>query len=326
MPRVSVVIPVYNTGSLLDRTLGSVTRQSLRDIEIICVDDCSTDDSLAILNAWEARDPRVRIIALAHNGGVSRARNAGIDAAVSPYIYFLDSDDWIDDDYLEAMYAKALETGQEVVVNANYLKEYEDSEHAPEIERWGLSETGYYPTAVVQSHMLCVIWARLYGRDYLNRNDIRFPVIPGGSEDIYFTGLAEVLQPRSYVFFGPFHHYWQRTGSLYHQKSNGFYYVRSYRLLFDELKRRGIPLEGLKLFYCGLISIDSKDVFDFIRQYLQDAGPYILPYPEHYTVLDNRLFDAVLSSPDYESFRAHHHANLAIEYLRNHLKNRQSNG
>jgi len=325
MPKVSVVIPVYNTGSLLDRTLESVTRQTLTDIEVICIDDCSKDHSLDILKSWAQRDPRVRIIALPENGGVSRARNTGIDAAESPYIYFLDSDDWIDMDYLEAMYAKAMETGQEVVVNANYRKEYEDPSRQPEIERWGISEEGYYPTSVIQSHMLCVIWARLYGRDYLLRNNIRFPVIPGGSEDIYFTGLAEVLQPRSYVFFGPFHHYWQRTGSLYHQKSNGFYYVRSYRLLFDELNARCISLDGLKLFYCGLVSIDSQENYDFIRSYLLDAGPAILDYPDHYTILDNLLFKAVLASPDYEDFLAHHHPNLAIEYLRNHLKSKHKN-
>ena len=322
MPKISVVIPVYNTGSLLDRTLASVTRQTLSDLEIICVDDGSTDDSLAMLKAWEARDPRVRIIAFPENGGVSRARNAGIDAAVAPYIYFLDSDDWIDDDYLEAMYAKALETGQAVVVNANYLKEYEEAGRKPESERWGFSEPGFYPTALVQSRMLCVIWARLYRRDYLLANQIRFPVVAGGAEDIYFTGLAEVLQPRSYVFWGPYHHYWQRAGSLFHQQDNGFYYVQSYRMLYRELVARGISLDGLKLFHCGMVTIDTPEKFDLIRSYLLEAGPAILEHPDHYTVLDNLLFEAVMESPDYASYRARHHANLAVEYLRARLKHR----
>ena len=325
MPKVSVVIPVYNTGSLLDRTLTSVTRQTLADIEIICVDDCSKDDSLAILKAWARKDPRVRVITFEQNGGVSRARNAGMDAAVSPYIYFLDSDDWIDADYLEAMYAKAQETGQDVVVNANYLKEYEEAGRKPERETWGFGEPGYYPVAVVQSQMLCVIWARLYSRDYLVRNDIRFPIIAGGAEDIYFTALAEVLQPRSYVFFGPSHHYWQRAGSLFHQQDNGFYYIQSYRLLYRELIARSIPLEGLKLFHCGMITIDTQDKFDLIHGYLQEVGDPILKHPDHYTVLDNLLFDAIMGSPDYASFRAKHHPNLAVEFLRTQLKNKQSN-
>ena len=323
MPKVSVVIPVYNTGALLDRTLASVTQQTLKDIEIICVDDCSTDDSLAILNLWARRDSRVRVIALPENGGVSRARNRGIDESRGEYIYFLDSDDWIDADYLEAMYAKALKTGQAVVVNANYIKEYEEAGKKPETEGWGFTEAGFYPTAVVQSHMLCVIWTRLYKRDHLVRNEIRFPVVKGGAEDIYFTALAEVLQEKSYVFFGPFHHYWQRAGSLFHQRENGIYYVQSYRMLYDELVRRLIPLDGLKLFHCGMITLDTPEKFEAIRSYLLEVGPAILSHPEQYTVLDNLLFDAVTESPDYESYRAHHHPNLAVEFLRSRIKDKQ---
>ena len=134
MPKVSVVIPVYNTDSLLNRTLASVTQQTLTDIEILCVDDCSTDHSLDILKEWEQKDPRVHIIALEQNGGVSRARNTGIDESRGDYIFFLDSDDWIDPDYLEAMYTKARETGQDVVLNVNYLKEYEEPRRPAERE------------------------------------------------------------------------------------------------------------------------------------------------------------------------------------------------
>jgi len=324
MLKISVVIPVYNTGALLDRTLASVTQQTLADLEIICVDDCSTDDSLGILEQWARRDPRVRVIALKENGGVSLARNRGMDESRGKYIYFLDSDDWIDADYLEAMYTKALETGQDVVVNANYIKEYEEAGKMPETEGWGFTEAGFYSTAVVQSHMLCVIWARLYKREYLLCNGIRFPIVKGGAEDIYFTALAEVLQEKSYVFFGPFHHYWQRTGSLFHQKENGIYYVQSYRMLYEELVRRNIPLNGLKLFHCGLITLDAPEKFNAIRSYLLEVGPVILSHPEQYTVLDNLLFDAVMESPDYVSYRAHHHPNLAVEYLRSRLKEKQS--
>ena len=322
MPKVSVVIPVYNTGSLLNRTLESVTRQTLTDIEIVCVDDCSTDDSLAILNDWAQRDSRVRVIALPDNGGVSRARNTGIDKSRGDFIYFLDSDDWIDDDYLEAMYAKTLETGQDVVVNAHYVKEYEDAGKKPQTEDWGFSEPGYYPPAIVQSHMLCVIWTRLYRRDYLLRNDIRFPVIAGGAEDIYFTALAEVLQPRSYVFFGPYHHYWQRTGSLFHQKSNGYYYVQSYRMLYDELVARGISLEGLKLFHCGMIEVDSQEKFDFLRSFALQVNPYVQQHVEYYTGHDLMLLAAVTECPDYAAYLAQHNRNLVVDYLRGRFKNR----
>lgn len=321
MPLVSVVIPVYNTGDLLGRTLDSVTRQTLSDIEILCIDDCSTDHSLSILQSWEARDSRIRVIALPENGGVSHARNTGIDAAVSPYLYFLDSDDWIDDDYLEVMLAKACETCQDVVVNGNFVIEQVNQTTPPKIG-WDIAEAGFYPTSLVQSHMTNV-WARLYKREFLLRNNIRFPDIPNG-EDIYFSGLAEVLQTQSYVFFGPCFHYWQREGSLSHQKNNDIQYIQNCRLLYRTLVARGVPLDGVRLFRFWVGSIDSREEFDLIRSYLLEAGGAILDHRDQYTVLDNLLFDAVLSNPNYESFLAHHHPNIAVEYLRSRLKSKQS--
>ncbi|MCI1645911.1 MAG: glycosyltransferase [Olsenella sp.] len=92
MSRISVLVPVYNVEGYLDACLGSLEDQSLTDIDIICVNDGSTDGSRAVLSQWEQRDPRVRVIDKP-NGGLSSARNAGIDAATTEYVCFLDSDD-----------------------------------------------------------------------------------------------------------------------------------------------------------------------------------------------------------------------------------------
>ena len=116
MSSVSVIIPVFNTAAYLRRCLDSVLEGDFRDIEVICVDDCSTDASPDILDGYSARDPRVRIIRFNENRRVSAARNAAISAARGEYLYFLDSDDWLDPGYLGAMYSKAVETGQDVVV------------------------------------------------------------------------------------------------------------------------------------------------------------------------------------------------------------------
>ena len=88
MPKISVIIPVYNVEKYLGECLDSVLRQTLKDIEIICVDDGSTDDSPKILSEYAAKDSRIRIITQP-NGGLSAARNAGMDAATGKYIYFL---------------------------------------------------------------------------------------------------------------------------------------------------------------------------------------------------------------------------------------------
>lgn len=92
MSRISVVVPVYNVADCLDACMESLQAQTLEDIEIICVNDGSTDDSRAILEVWAARDVRIRVIDKP-NGGLSSARNAGIRAVRSPYVCFLDSDD-----------------------------------------------------------------------------------------------------------------------------------------------------------------------------------------------------------------------------------------
>lgn len=94
MPEVSIIIPVYNAAAYLPKCIESVTGQTYSDIEILLVNDGSTDDSLAVCNEYAARDSRIRVLDKP-NGGVSDARNHGIDNAGGRYLMFVDSDDWI---------------------------------------------------------------------------------------------------------------------------------------------------------------------------------------------------------------------------------------
>ena len=100
MPKVSVIVPVYNVEKYLGECLDSVLRQTLKDIEIVCVDDGSTDSSAKILADYAAKDSRIKVVTQA-NAGLSAARNAGMDAASGEYVCFIDSDDWIVDDAME---------------------------------------------------------------------------------------------------------------------------------------------------------------------------------------------------------------------------------
>lgn len=109
-PKVSVIIPVYNVEPFLVRCLDSVVGQTLRDIEIICVDDGSPDRSIDILNRYAAEDARIRVISQ-ENRGLGGARNRGFDAATGEFVLYVDSDDWIDPAYCERLYEAARETG-----------------------------------------------------------------------------------------------------------------------------------------------------------------------------------------------------------------------
>ena len=108
MPKVSVIIPIYNTEKYLKKCLDSVCNQTLSDIEILCINDCSTDNSLKILQESALRDFRIKIINLDVNKGASNARNLGIEYAKGEFLSFIDSDDYIDLDFYEKLYKKAI--------------------------------------------------------------------------------------------------------------------------------------------------------------------------------------------------------------------------
>lgn len=107
--KVSIIIPVYNPGELLNNCLDSASNQTLNDIEIICIDDESTDGSMDILNQYAKIDSRFKVFSQS-NSGAGMARNKGLEYANGEYIVFLDSDDYIEFDMCECLYnhAKAL--------------------------------------------------------------------------------------------------------------------------------------------------------------------------------------------------------------------------
>ena len=101
MPKISVLVAVYNTAAYLPQCLDSLLSQTLEDIEVICVDDASTDNSLEVLRQYAERDERIKVFTLKENRGQAHARNVGLSHATGDYIGFVDSDDWLSRDALE---------------------------------------------------------------------------------------------------------------------------------------------------------------------------------------------------------------------------------
>ncbi|EET60574.1 hypothetical protein BRYFOR_07392 [Marvinbryantia formatexigens DSM 14469] len=136
--KVSVIIPVYNVEKYLEKCLDSVERQTLPEIEIICVNDGSTDGSLQILQSYAEKDDRI-IIINKENGGLSSARNAGLAVAEGEYVYFLDSDDWILAETLEVLYDECKKENLDTILfDADSIFETE------EVERLHPSYRDYY--------------------------------------------------------------------------------------------------------------------------------------------------------------------------------------
>ena len=103
-PKISIIIPVYNVEKYLRECLDSCINQTLEDLEIICVDDCSTDGSYKILEDYQARDPRIKIFKQEENKKQGAARNKGLEVATGEYIWFIDSDDYIDTKACQILY------------------------------------------------------------------------------------------------------------------------------------------------------------------------------------------------------------------------------
>lgn len=131
MKLVSIIIPVYNTANYLHRCFDSILNQSYENIEIILVDDGSTDDSLKICSEYESRDHRIHIYHI-ENSGVSAARNYGISKASGDYLIFVDSDDWLELDAVETMLFNIQEKNADIGITS-FLFEYENETKRIEI-------------------------------------------------------------------------------------------------------------------------------------------------------------------------------------------------
>ena len=320
-PKVSVIIPVYNAAAFIDRCVRSALEQTLPEIEVICVDDRSLDESAAVLGS--IRDPRLRIIEFSENQGVSAARNAGLDAAEGEYVQFLDSDDWLDADYLEAMVAHAERTGEDLIVNSNYIEEFPESGKKGYSSRFGFigDDPAYYTADVVQNRFPPVVWARLFRRSFLQENHVRFPsrIVRDGTEDIYFSGLTGSLREQTFVFRGPYYHYLQRQESLLHQRDLCYHNIVSFKFLHDERTARELPTEGLRLFYGGQVFLDAEDKFVFAKAFFGEIAAEVRRHPDLYAPVDLFLMEAVLGCPDYADFLKRFNPNISLSFIRSRM-------
>ena len=214
-PKVSVIIPVYNTAPYLRRCLDSVTGQTLPDIEIICVNDGSTDDSSDILQEYAARDARVKLIDFAENKGVSFARNAGIDAACGEYIGFVDSDDYPEYDFYEQLYAAA-KMEKADVAKGNYRRDNGSVDHYMN-EKIKLHKTNF-----IYEFCSCVI--QLY---VIKKNKIYFHVDLINFEDPVFIFQVSLLSNKVVIVDNAYLNIMHRSDSSSRIYSNDVFRIKS---------------------------------------------------------------------------------------------------
>lgn len=279
--KVSVVIPVYNVDLYLRTCLDSIVHQSLEEIEIICIDDGSTDDSCAILEEYAKKDSRFHIITLEHQG-VSEARNTGIKRVTGEYIYFQDSDDWLDEQALERLYHVSKEKDLDVLYfssqqhdefnfqdDLGYFTRIESHEKAVwkglDLLEFCMQTNTYYPN----------IWCQFYKTSFIFEEQMKF-VHDSVYDDCAFSFEIILKAKRAYAIADSFYHYRLRSNSIVTSRAT-HHNVESYLTVWMNSL---LVVKSLKLSPKPL-SI-ARDYLDYLRK---------LAYQEYRKVYDNHQRD-----------------------------------
>ena len=201
MSKVSVIIPIYRVEAFIERCITSLFRQSLNDVEFIFIDDASPDNSFAILEnclkQFPDRNEHVRIIRNPVNRGISIVRNMGLEAAQGDYVFYCDSDDWLESTALDTMYRAAEENGADIVYCDFYLT-FEKNERYMSNPDYDTAEE-MLKKGFLGGKMKYNLWNKLVKRSLYTESGFRFPEGHPLGEDMLMIRLAATAKKVKHV-------------------------------------------------------------------------------------------------------------------------------
>jgi glycosyltransferase involved in cell wall biosynthesis len=254
-PKVSIIMPVYNTEKYLERCLNSILNQTYTKWELIAVNDGSTDNSLEILNSYAQKDNRI-IVFEQENQGQSVARNKALDIVKGEYICFVDSDDWVELDYLEDLYKAITSTNSEIAMCSFYYSSDNDEKIGYKFKS-NIIPLREYKSKLLKDQIRSYLWNCIFKRSLFN--NLRFQKNNIYEDMVLFTDLLPRLSKDVIAINKPLYHYYLRDNSTIHQKSikKAFSHYEAikyrYNLNYLNLKEKAIFLnriiDYLSLFY-----------------------------------------------------------------------------
>lgn len=212
MDLISVIVPIYKVENYLNKCVESIAAQTYSNLEIILVDDGSPDNCPQMCDDWVAKDSRIKVVHK-ENGGLSDARNAGLAVATGEYISFIDSDDWIEPEFLQTLFDTLQQTGAQIADCATRLVD----EEGKELSIRGVSDDEILDTVsalvrlVNEDRVYQTVWNKLYRRDAIG--DILFEK-GKYNEDDYFTYQIFDRAEQIVVVSKPMYNYLQRSSSI----------------------------------------------------------------------------------------------------------------
>ncbi len=260
--KVSIVVPIYNVEKYLDKCINSVVNQTYKNIEILLIDDGSTDNSGKIAEKWTKKDDRITVYHKA-NGGLSDARNYGIKKANGNYICFIDSDDWVENNYIERLLLKICENDCDISI-CNPIYDFEDS--ISKVKQKKNSKNNYIMNseeAILQLNNFRYFdmsaWCKLYKIELFN--NIKFPK-GKYCEDFYimyklFDKANKIIYFNEYLY-----HYIQRKGSITNSKNlrYDFIYAAYQQMIFVERKYPKLKNVVRSAYASSILTIYNKSI------------------------------------------------------------------
>ncbi len=272
MTEISIIIPCYNVEQYIDRCLTSIVSQTIgmNALEIICVDDASTDSTWTHLQTWEQKySNNIMLIHCDQNIKQGAARNIGMQYVNTPYVAFLDADDWLEPDYFSSMYSYAKELACEIVCCAyerdfstelSYLGERKTEDHSRYLI---IDSPEKRKTFLHIRSMGYSCWGKLIRTDFLIDNQIYF--LEGlAYEDNFWSSLLHLYAERVFMIEEKLYHYFVNPSSTIMKENAAYHtdYITVYLLIWEEWqKRKFYPLYKYELEYDYLYSF----YFCFLR-------------------------------------------------------------
>lgn len=285
MIKISAIVPVYNTGKYLKRCLDSIINQNFREIEIIIVNDCSTDNSLEIINDYTKQDNRIILINKEKNGGLSAARNSGIGIARGEYIVHIDSDDWIEQNYFKDMYEHAIKNEADIVIS-DFYKDFDNGQIFYMRDQREYIEKN---TEVLKNIFLFKaypsVWNKLIKKELYKKNNIFHPTEISIGEDLCTSPKLIFFAKKIIKYNKAYYHYIQNPKSMIREKIQNLKKIKEIYFVVKNLeeffvsKNMVLPINELKINHLSIWLLKSKYNLNDL-EYLKILDEYINLFKE----------------------------------------------
>lgn len=249
--KVSIIVPIYNVEQYLKKCIDSILEQTYTNLEVLLIDDCTKDKSGQIAKQFEEKDSRCRYIKREKNGGLSAARNTGMKYATGKYICFIDSDDWLDKNYIKVMLGKIKEDDADIVV-CDYWMAYDTKKiRANSLEQLTDDCTIQEKVAYIRNHT----WTKMFRKEFFEECGLNFPEDIKRAEDIGIIIPLLTYAREISIVNEPLYYYRQRDNSLSNEKKEKKINLEFYDKTVENMLKNANDKYSLEIEYHAIIEM-----------------------------------------------------------------------